>query len=192
MIKVDSLELPDSMRGEAFKLVATGAGKYELYDGEGSFLLRGTVGKTASLALPDGNSLSLFVSDLQGEDGQAFWVWRQLAARAPSSRCRAGSASPSAASGPASSRSASKAQTRRASSSRSTRSPTSTCARTWSGNRPRRRRPSSSSTSSCRSCARTWRRRSSRSIPTASRKARSTCRSRRRRSCRPSSPSRRS
>jgi tyrosine-protein kinase Etk/Wzc len=75
-IRVDSLEVPDSMRGEAFKLVAAGLNQFELYDAEGSFLLRGTVGKTASLALPDGNSLSLFVSDLQGDDDQAFWVWR--------------------------------------------------------------------------------------------------------------------
>jgi tyrosine-protein kinase Etk/Wzc len=75
-IKVDSLEVPDSMRGSAFKLVSTGSGKYELYDTEGSFLLRGVVGKTSSLALPDGKGLSLFVSDLQGDDGQAFWVWR--------------------------------------------------------------------------------------------------------------------
>jgi tyrosine-protein kinase Etk/Wzc len=76
MIKVDTLDVPDSMRGSAFKLIATGLDKYELYDAEGSFLLRGTVGKTASLALPDGNSLSLFVSALQGDDDQAFWVWR--------------------------------------------------------------------------------------------------------------------
>jgi tyrosine-protein kinase Etk/Wzc len=75
-IRVDSLEVPDSMRGEAFKLVGAGLNQYELYDAEGSFLLRGTVGKTSSLALPDGNGLSLFVSDLQGDEGQAFWVWR--------------------------------------------------------------------------------------------------------------------
>jgi tyrosine-protein kinase Etk/Wzc len=75
-IKVDSIEVPDSMHGTGFKLVSTGPGKYELYDGEGSFLLRGAVGKTASLALPTGDSLSLFVSDLQGDDGQEFWVWR--------------------------------------------------------------------------------------------------------------------
>ncbi|HSN71796.1 MAG TPA: Wzz/FepE/Etk N-terminal domain-containing protein, partial [Steroidobacteraceae bacterium] len=77
MIKVDTFELPDSMRGGAFKLVATGVDQYELYDGDGSFLLRGTVGRTANLALPDGNSLSLFVSALQGEEGQAFWVQRR-------------------------------------------------------------------------------------------------------------------
>jgi tyrosine-protein kinase Etk/Wzc len=43
-IRVDSLEVPDSMRGEAFKLVGAGLNQYELYDAEGSFLLRGPSG----------------------------------------------------------------------------------------------------------------------------------------------------
>jgi tyrosine-protein kinase Etk/Wzc len=75
-VRIDRLDIPDSMRGSAFKLVATEPGKYELYDAKGSFALRGTVGKTASLALPDGNDLSLFVSDLKGEEGQSYWIWR--------------------------------------------------------------------------------------------------------------------
>jgi tyrosine-protein kinase Etk/Wzc len=77
MIKVDTLEVPDSMRGTSFRLVAAGADKYELYDGGGSLLLHGTVGKTASRALPDGNSMSLFISALQGEEEQAFWLSRR-------------------------------------------------------------------------------------------------------------------
>jgi tyrosine-protein kinase Etk/Wzc len=58
MIRVDSLNMPDSMRGSAFKVVAVGPDQYELYDSSGSFLLRGTVGKVAGLALPEGGSRS--------------------------------------------------------------------------------------------------------------------------------------
>jgi tyrosine-protein kinase Etk/Wzc len=75
-VKVDTLDVPDSMRGSAFKLVAVGPGQYELYDSGGSFLLRGSVGKTASLAMPDGASLSLFVSLLRGDERQVYWISR--------------------------------------------------------------------------------------------------------------------
>jgi tyrosine-protein kinase Etk/Wzc len=77
IIKVDTLGVPESLQGSAFKLVAVSPGKYEMYDREGAFLLRGTVGKTASLATPDGDQLSIFVSALQGEEEQAFWLFRQ-------------------------------------------------------------------------------------------------------------------
>jgi tyrosine-protein kinase Etk/Wzc len=77
MIKVDTLDVPESMRGSAFRLAAVGPGKYELYDAHGTFVLRGSVGKTSSLAVPDGDTLSLFVSALQGEQGQAYWILRQ-------------------------------------------------------------------------------------------------------------------
>jgi tyrosine-protein kinase Etk/Wzc len=77
MVRVDSLNVPDSMRGSAFKVVAIGSEQYELYDSSGSFLLRGTVGKTASLALPEGDKLSIFVSVLQGQPDQAYWVSRR-------------------------------------------------------------------------------------------------------------------
>jgi tyrosine-protein kinase Etk/Wzc len=77
MVKVDTLEMPEAMRGRTFKLAAIGSDKYELYDTEGTFLLRGAVGKTVSLAMPNGESLSLFVSKLQGDEGQAFWIARQ-------------------------------------------------------------------------------------------------------------------
>jgi tyrosine-protein kinase Etk/Wzc len=77
MIRVDSLNVPDSVRGSAFKVVAIGSDQYELYDSSGSFLLRGTVGKTASLALPEGGDISLFVSALQGEPDQAYWISRR-------------------------------------------------------------------------------------------------------------------
>jgi tyrosine-protein kinase Etk/Wzc len=77
MIKVDSLDVPDTMRGQAFKVVATGPDQYELYDSSDSLLLRGTVGEVASVALPDEGNLSLFVSALQGEPDQAFWISRR-------------------------------------------------------------------------------------------------------------------
>jgi tyrosine-protein kinase Etk/Wzc len=77
IIRVDSLNVPDSMRGSALKVVAIGPEQYELYDSSGSFLLRGTVGKTASLALPEGAKLSIFVSVLRGKPDQAYWVSRR-------------------------------------------------------------------------------------------------------------------
>jgi tyrosine-protein kinase Etk/Wzc len=77
VIRVDSMNVPDSLRGTAFRVVATGGGQYELYDSGGSLLLRGTVGKLASLTLPEGGDLSLFVSALQGEPDQAYWISRR-------------------------------------------------------------------------------------------------------------------
>ena len=82
MIRVDSLNVPDSITGSALKIVGVGPGKYEVYDSEGAFLLRGDVGKVASLAMPGGDTLSLFVSALQGKQDQSFWVMRQARLRA--------------------------------------------------------------------------------------------------------------
>jgi tyrosine-protein kinase Etk/Wzc len=75
-IRVDSIDVPEAMRGEAFRIVASGTDRYELFDAEGSFLLRGAVGKTAGMVLPSGGELSIFISALQGEQGQAYWVMR--------------------------------------------------------------------------------------------------------------------
>jgi tyrosine-protein kinase Etk/Wzc len=75
MVRVDTLDVPDSMRGESMQLVATGLNRYELLDAEGEFLLRGTVGEVASLPRPDGEMI-LFVSALQGDEGQVFWIER--------------------------------------------------------------------------------------------------------------------
>ncbi len=69
MIKVDTLELPESMRGQSMKLVPSGTNGFELYDMEDSLLLRGTVGEVAIVDLGGGETLSLFVSLLQGERG---------------------------------------------------------------------------------------------------------------------------
>ena len=76
MIKVDTLDLPDYMRGSSMKLVVSGANGYALYDTDDKFLLQGTVGEAASLDLGSGDSLTLFVSALQGDQDQAFWLQR--------------------------------------------------------------------------------------------------------------------
>jgi tyrosine-protein kinase Etk/Wzc len=76
-IRVDTLEMPERMRGSAFRLVAIGPDVYDLYDAEGNHLLVGKVGETAEKTLPYGGRLSLFVSALQGEADQAFQVLRK-------------------------------------------------------------------------------------------------------------------
>ena len=78
MIKVDTLELPDYMLGQSLTLVALGLKKYELLDETGKSLLHGTVGETAAMTLPGGQSITLFVSLLQGEQDQAFILAREL------------------------------------------------------------------------------------------------------------------
>jgi len=75
-IAVDSLELPDSMRGWSLRLVVLGPGRYEIFDEEGASVLRGTVGERAVATLRDGGELAIFVSELQGETDQAFFVQR--------------------------------------------------------------------------------------------------------------------
>ncbi|MFT4564679.1 MAG: tyrosine-protein kinase Etk/Wzc, partial [Gammaproteobacteria bacterium] len=75
-IKVDTLELPDAMRGQSMKLIASGADKFVLYDANESFLLRGKVGETAIVELPGEGSLRLFVSALQAQRDQSFWIRR--------------------------------------------------------------------------------------------------------------------
>jgi tyrosine-protein kinase Etk/Wzc len=77
MIRVDSIDLPEWMRGTSFSLVATGNDQYELFDANGELLVRGTVGNVANVELPEGEGMSLFVSALQGEPGQAFRVSRR-------------------------------------------------------------------------------------------------------------------
>jgi tyrosine-protein kinase Etk/Wzc len=74
-ITVDSLELPDSMRGTSLRLVIIGPDRYEIFDDEGGSVLRGNVGERA-VATVDGGELAIFVAELQGEDEQAFYVQR--------------------------------------------------------------------------------------------------------------------
>jgi len=76
MIKVDTLDVPDWMREQYMKLIGDGAGGYVLYDSADAMLLRGQVDKVAILDLPDGDSMTLFVSALQGEKDQVFWIQR--------------------------------------------------------------------------------------------------------------------
>jgi tyrosine-protein kinase Etk/Wzc len=76
MIKVDSLDLPDSARGTALKLVAINSKNFELLTGTGTFLARGTVDEVTNLKLPSGESVSLFVSAMQAQPEQVFWVQR--------------------------------------------------------------------------------------------------------------------
>ncbi len=66
-IKVDTLELPNSMLDQALTLVALGSNNYELLDETGESLLHGTVGETATRPLPGGEAITLFVSSLQGD-----------------------------------------------------------------------------------------------------------------------------
>ena len=77
MIKVDSLDLSEPMRGASFLLVSSGEGEYELFDDEELLILRGRIGEPASVVRPDGGSISIFVSDIQGDEGQEFWVGRR-------------------------------------------------------------------------------------------------------------------
>jgi tyrosine-protein kinase Etk/Wzc len=76
VIKVDSLDMPDTARGVAIELVSTGAGNFELHDAAGDILARGSVGEVAKLQMPGGEDASLFVSTLQAEQDQTFRIQR--------------------------------------------------------------------------------------------------------------------
>jgi len=77
-IKIDTLELPDSMLGQSLTLIALGSNKYELLDEMGESLLHGTVGETATRPIPGGEAINLFVSSLQGDNEQAFFLAREF------------------------------------------------------------------------------------------------------------------
>ena len=74
-IKVESLDVPEAMRGVWMRLVATSSRGYELFAADGSLILRGTVGNAEAAQLPDGE-LRIFVSHVQGNPDQAFQVSR--------------------------------------------------------------------------------------------------------------------
>jgi tyrosine-protein kinase Etk/Wzc len=76
MIKVDSLDLPDSARGTAMQLVAIDSDNFELLTEEGAHLARGAVGEVTTLTLPGGEDVTLFVSVMQAKPEQVFWVQR--------------------------------------------------------------------------------------------------------------------
>ena len=75
-IQVDSLVVPEALIGEQLTVVAGPASSYEVLDPEGNRLLSGKVGvpnQTTAL----GESLSIFVSELQADDGDEFNLVRQ-------------------------------------------------------------------------------------------------------------------
>jgi len=74
-IHVDTIELPAAMRGQSLTLVATGGTSYDLFDSDGKLLLKGSVGNAAGVSI-GGEYMSIFVSSLQGEPGQRFFVGR--------------------------------------------------------------------------------------------------------------------
>ena len=76
MIRVDSFDVPDSLRGTAFKVVAVNSNQYDVLDSEDERVMRGTVGEVAETTLPGGERISLFVSQMQAESDQVFWVSR--------------------------------------------------------------------------------------------------------------------
>ena len=74
--KIDTLDVPESWRGVAMQLIATGSNGFELRYASGELMTRGSVGQVVTHELPGGETLTLFVSALQGEDGQVFWIRR--------------------------------------------------------------------------------------------------------------------
>jgi len=84
-IKVEELEIPASVTGTSFKLVAFGANQYELYDEEDISLGTGTVGETLSIPTQDDTPITILVSDLNGEEGQVYYAWRSSRSSAISS-----------------------------------------------------------------------------------------------------------
>jgi len=75
-IKVDSLDLPDSARGKPISLVAINSSSFELHSDTGTFLARGKVGEVTNLKFPGGEDATLFVSAMQADPDQVFWVQR--------------------------------------------------------------------------------------------------------------------
>ena len=71
-IQIDSLAVPRSLIGVPLALVATGPSSYEFSLRDGDVLLQGEVGRIAT-----GNDVSIFVSRMQAEEGQAFEVRRR-------------------------------------------------------------------------------------------------------------------
>ncbi len=77
VIQVDRFDVPESRLGQTFEIVGRGGGRFDVADAEGLVLGAGTVGEPLEFALPDGETMSLFVSRLQPDAGQAFTVRRK-------------------------------------------------------------------------------------------------------------------
>ena len=76
LAQVDTLDVPDSWRGAMMQLIVTHTDRYELLDEEGEVLARGSVGNVTSFPVGGDEQVTLFVSELQGEIGQVFWISR--------------------------------------------------------------------------------------------------------------------
>jgi tyrosine-protein kinase Etk/Wzc len=72
-IEVDSLDLPDSLRGTVFRLTALGGGQYSWKGPDGTNLGKGQVGQWATAAYA-GAQVRLNVRNLRGKPGQAYAV----------------------------------------------------------------------------------------------------------------------
>ena len=84
-ITVDELIVPASAASTSFRLVALGSRKFEIFDQEERSLGKGSVGQILSISVQDEDQISILVSELNGEEGQAYNVWRSSRASAISS-----------------------------------------------------------------------------------------------------------
>ena len=76
LIRVDSFDVPDSLRGEWFKVVAANGKQFDVYDIEDRRIMHGEVGVVAEGTTSSDESIALFVSRMQAETDQVFWVGR--------------------------------------------------------------------------------------------------------------------
>jgi len=76
-IKVDSLNVPESLIGEKLILTAGNQGHYSLSNEDGETLLEGDVGKPAKNVLKDDRQIDIFVSQLKSRPNTQFSVVRQ-------------------------------------------------------------------------------------------------------------------
>ncbi|WP_428353660.1 polysaccharide biosynthesis tyrosine autokinase [Methyloprofundus sp.] len=78
VIKVDTLDVPDSWIGRALTLIAGKEGYFELVDSAGNVIVNGEVGKPVDKKITgENNSLRLFVSVLKARSGTHFTLLRQ-------------------------------------------------------------------------------------------------------------------
>ena len=87
-ITVDTFDLAEGAGGSA-KLVVDTADKFELFDYEDERVGAGRVGEPVVFELPERGQATLFVSSVQGEPGQEFWIGKR--SRASSIRSLQGS-----------------------------------------------------------------------------------------------------
>ncbi|MEO6698751.1 MAG: GNVR domain-containing protein, partial [Paraperlucidibaca sp.] len=76
MVTVRRFDVPRSLQGEPFELVALGQGRFRLIDPEGKSLGEGTVDQAFSVTL-QGQRIGLFVRDIVATVGQRFTLVKQ-------------------------------------------------------------------------------------------------------------------